>query len=750
MGERSLIVDLEGIREAVVTSRLQTSALVVAVLYTTTSFVGAAMLFVVQPMVARTVLPQYGGSATVWSTSTLFFQVVLLLGYLYAHGTSRWRGGVGQPWLHFVVLLIPVAVLPLSIPAESVADAANSPVLSLLRTLAILIGIPFAVLCTTGPLLQRWYASTSGPRAEDPYFLFAAGNLGSFVGLLAYPLLIEPQLTVESQRLWWSMAFLVLTGLVAACGVVVLLGGSTPRARGPVLARSTEVVSRQRVIRWFALALLPSSLMLGVTAHISADVASIPLLWVVPLAIYLATFVVAFARQTREIPTGITRAAVALAAVAGVWWFVKQGQVVLPQVVIDLALLATAGLAAHAKLAADRPGPASLTMFYLVVAAGGAAGGLVNGLVAPLVLDRVWEYPAALLAVVTLGLRSSSPPWRRISFRYHRGFVLFLEASLFFLVLLGGLVITVRTAGSGAVPLVAVGFILTGLAWLMASRALPLLAAVCCLLVAPTYVFGADELYVSRTFYGAYKVTGNTGRHELVSGTTSHGSQWTGTRAMEPTTYYSSDGPMGDLFAHLPKVRDIGVVGLGAGTLAAYGERGQTMTFFEIDPEVVRIAFNPNLFTYLRDTPAKTRIVTGDGRLSLADAPDASYDLLILDAFSSDAIPVHLLTQEAFELYAAKVRPGGTLMVHISNRVFDLEPVVASAADALGWRTAVGEGTSSDAGAAGAMPSRWVTLTSTEATIRQLLSLDDWRAARARRVVWTDDYSSVLTVLDGW
>lgn len=738
---------VEEARDSALAPDLQARSRIVAVLYATTSFSGAAMLFVVQPMVARMVLPEFGGSATVWSTSSLFFQVVLMLGYLYAHGSTRWRDGAGQPWLHFGVLLLPLAALPIALPAGAAVDAASSPLLSLLRTLTILVGLPFAVLSTTGPLLQRWYASTAGPRAGDPYFLFAAGNLGSFVGLLAYPLAIEPRLTLEQQRFCWSVAFIVLMVLVASCGVAVLLGGSQPTVAGAVLSPASEPISRQQLVRWFGLALLPSSLMLGVTAHISADVASVPLLWVVPLAIYLATFVVAFARQSRQLPVQVTRVAAALASVAAVWWFVRQGQAVLPQIAVDLALLGATGLAAHVRLAADRPAPTNLTVFYLVVSAGGAAGGLINGLLAPLVLDRVWEYPVALLAVLALSLRSSSPPWRGLELRYHPGFVRLVEAFFFAVVLLVGLMTTERISGSGAVALAAVGLALLGLAWLMASRPLPLLAAVCLLILAPTLVFGGDEMYVSRTFYGAYRVTGDGQRHDLVHGTTSHGSQWTGSRASEPTTYYSADGPVGDLFRHLPGARDIGVVGLGAGTLAAYGKGGQTLTFFEIDPEVVRIATDPRLFTYLRDTRASTRVVTGDGRLSLTATPDGSFDLLILDAFSSDAIPVHLLTQEAFRLYASKLRPGGTLMVHISNRVFDLEPVVAAAGDRLGWRVAVGAGSSS---AGGAMPSRWVALSSTGKTIGDLLGLDDWRPPHSRRVAWTDDHSSVLTVLNGW
>ena len=380
---------------------------------------GASLLFAVEPLVAKLLLPDYGGSATVWSTSSLFFQIVLLMAYLYAHWSTRLLGPRWQPRVHFLVLCVPLAALPLALPAQAGPGESN-PVWWLLRALVLCVGLPFAVLATTGPLLQRWFSWTDHPRAHDPYFLFAGSNLGSFAGLLAYPFAIEPNLTLGEQRGWWSagcLAFLVLT---AVCGLAALrgsrvAGGSTDLPPAP---SSSRRVGGRRLATWLALAFLPSTLMLGVTAHLSTDVAAIPLLWVVPLAIYLATFVAAFARQTRKPCVWAVRVAVGLAVPAALLAVAPGAVPVSVSIVLDLALLGFVGYAAHARLAADRPEPARLTQFYVVISMGGALGGLLNGLVAPLVFDRVLEYQVDLLLIPLLLTGLAAAPARRVLARF--------------------------------------------------------------------------------------------------------------------------------------------------------------------------------------------------------------------------------------------------------------------------------------------------------------------------------------------
>ena len=659
-------------------------------LFTLTAFTGAALLFVVQPLVARLLLPSYGGSATLWSTASLFFQMVLLGAYLWAHWSARRFGHRWQPRLQLVLLLVPVLVLPVALPSGSAPGADHEPTLWLLRTLVLMVGLPFAVVACTGPVIQRWY-SWVGHRGEDPYFLFAASNLGSFVGLLAYPFLIEPQLSLATQRLAWSVGFGVYAALMVACALLTVRG---PDGETPVPAAHTPRPTGRTILTWGLLAFVPSSLMLGVTAHLSTDVSPIPLLWVVPLAVYLATFVVAFARTSRRPPVW----AALLAAVLGLVALVLSGETTRlgPVAAVNIALVAVAGYAAHGRLAAGRPPADHLTLFYLVVASGGAAGGLLNGLLAPLLLDSVLEYPV-LLACLPLLLLGTARPDSRPSRR--------------------------------ALPGVATALLLAFALW-------------------TTQIQVAGSIEQTRSFSGASRVEAHDGRHVLVHGNTVHGMQYRDEeRRSLATTYYGGNGSCADVFDVLRgRLDEVGIVGLGSGTMATHGRAGERFTFVEIDPDIVATAQDPALFTYLADSAAETRVVVGDGRAEMAAQEPGTFDLLVLDAFSSDSIPVHLLTREAMREYAEAMATGGVLLVHISNRYFDLEPVLAAAAEDLGWAGVVG---TSHGSAEGATSSTWVALTADPEPTRQLLSTPFWRPLRPDpQVRWTDDYSSVLAVLD--
>jgi hypothetical protein len=716
-------------------------------LFSATAFVGAGLLFVVQPLVAKLLLPSYGGSATVWSTSSLFFQVLLLLAYGYAHWSTSRLGRGWQPRAHVVVLLVPLVALPLAIPADAAPTADASPVLWLLRTLLLVIGLPFAVVATTGPLLQRWYSWGDHHRSDDPYFLFAASNLGSFGGLLTYPLLIEPHLTLAAQRTWWSVGFFVFVLLTVTCALSVRRTEHVPVEPTPTARpsrRPSPRPGRAQVLRWTALAFLPSSLMLGVTSHVSTDIAAIPLLWVVPLAIYLATFVLAFGRTSRIPPRRVTHLAVAVAFAVAVTSLRADAVPVKAAIAMNLVMLALVAYAAHARLAAERPTPEHLTGFYLVVATGGALGGLLNGLVAPVVLDRVLEYSLALMVVPLLlaGVRGGRAGWvaRQLSGEPVRAVtfgLLVLLAPLALWVLL-----TTAETSTALTLLVVLSAVVVGWATAQLPRVMAVALVVFFIVGAIGDTGGVMER--SRTFFGSYTVVDRGTVHELVHGTTVHGTQLTDrSRRRVPTTYYSRSGPLGDVFdTRTPN--NVAAVGLGTGTVAAYGRTGQTMTFFEIDPEVVRIARDPRLFTYLADSPATTRTVVGDGRLGLAAAAPGRFDLVLLDAFSSDSIPVHLLTEEAMRTYVDRLAADGLLVVHISNRLFELEPVLAAAADELGLSAAIGRGRP---GADGATASVWVALGKKQADVAALLSRPGWDRLGSREVHWTDDYSSILSVL---
>jgi hypothetical protein len=696
-------------------------------LFATAIFAGATLLFLVQPMVARMVLPLFGGSQAVWTTSMLFFQAVLLVGYGYAHASTRLLGPSRQPIVHAFVLVLAVAALPIGRGlAPPPSDA--SPSLWLLGVLAVTVGAPFFVVTTASPLLQRWLVTSGHTAGRDPYFLYAAGNAGSLLALLAYPFLVEPLLTLHQQARLWSIGYVAFVLLCFGCLVVARRGGAlaqsaSARASVPSLAWRTRA-------RWVATALVPSSLMLGVTTYISTDVASFPLLWVLPLAVYLLTFVVAFAR--RPLVTSAAAARILPLPIALVFAQLL-GAVSLPlpvTLLLQLLVLFLVGALAHGRLAEERPVPERLTEFYFLLSIGGVLGGALNALVAPLVFDSVLEYP--LVLVFALALRRGS-----------RGRMVDLIPVL--TVLVGGLAGLAIVHSDLAVRAVFVGVVLAILA-IGVRHPLRLTLSFACLTLLLAAASGG--VHTERTFFGVLRVTEKDGERKLFHGTTLHGvERFAGPLAGEPLTYYARRGPLGDVFAAYPRFDRVDAIGLGVGTLAAYGRPGERLTFYELDPAVARIAGDPRFFTYLRDSRADVKIVLGDGRRMIAHVPDGTSDLVIVDAFSSDAVPVHLLTREALELYLRKLRPGGLIAFHVTNRHLDLAPVVARAARALGL--AAVERTDPAEGAHGTRTrSHWIVLARSPDRLEPLLERSGWRIPKVSGGrVWTDDYSNVLSVV---
>jgi SAM-dependent methyltransferase len=705
-------------------------------LFTLTSFVGATLLFLVQPMAVKRLLPLFGGTPTVWNTASLFFQLLLLGGYLGTHLLATRLPVRQHAHWHVLLVLAPLATLPVGVAASS--PDSSWPALALVLLLASAVGAPFLALSTAGPLLQRWFGASRHARAHDPYFLFAAGNTGSFLGLISYPLLIEPHLHLRPQERLWSLGYALWVLLLAACALTVRHSDAPPLREPAPALRPTA----RRQARWVLLAALASSLSLGTTTHLTTDVAPVPLLWVVPLGLYLLSFVAAFALSAetarrssallgRALPFVLLPAVIV--PVTGVGIVLDAG--------LSLLLLLVVATCAHLRLSADRPGTGGLTRFYLVVAAGGALGGLVNGLAAPLLLDRLYEYPVAVALSLLLVPRRSDWSWLRR--RY--GLLGAVPGAL----LLAFETPFLRAVALDHAPGVLALLALCVLAALLARsgpRALAVGAAAA--LLVP--LAASHPLAAKRSFFGTQEVVASGRLHLLRHGTTLHGWQ-DGARPERAQAYYEASGPVGQVLrlraARLRHGR-LGVVGLGSGALAAYGQPGEQIRFFEIDPDTVSLARDPRLFTYLRDSRAAVDVVLGDGRLSLEDEPRASFDVLVLDAFSSDAVPLHLLTRQAVTLYLARLRPGGVVLFHVSNRYLDLVPPLARVARADG---AVGlyQRHAGDV-AAGGIASVWVALAHDAVDLADLDADPRWsllEAVTGHGDAWSDDYSDVLSAL---
>lgn len=767
-------------------------------LFAITIFISAALLFQVQPMAGKMVLPLAGGSPAVWNTCMVFFQAALLLGYLYSHLLAKLKIKA-QAIVHALVAVAAFVMLPMVLP-EGWSPPSESTRLSLwmIGLLGMTLGLPFFVVSTTGPLVQSWFSKTGHERSKDPYFLYAASNIGSAVGLLGYPLVIEPEWRLGEQAIGWSQAYGLLVLLLIACGVVTAKRAAGAAEEVKVAREATAPIAWRRRLMWIALAAVPSSLMSGVTQHISTDLAAVPLLWVIPLFLYLLTFTLAFSPRIR-ISANVLGWIVGVLAL-GDCFIVMTGrnkpfELVLMAHVVSFFL---AALMCHRRLADDRPPPSRLTEFFLLIAVGGVLGGIFNALVAPKLFVLIVEYPIAIAAAcalrpmgsVSLASRMVSPlqiarAWvARYTGGYLGYFWMAVLAALGVWLIFGGQYAAMKLSGDAIVSqstrsLAGLGF--AALVLLLVPR--PIIFATT--LLAVTIVgqnltrraYGDYTLTIRRSFFGVSHVYAQQARSSeetdrepptvvtLMHGTTVHGLQLHGAlvakradgsiflsdSSLEPRTYYHRHGPVGEIFrsfeqhpfyasianesgveiafsaqsgqvagamglglplssplalasgpglTELATARKytqgplgrIAVVGMGTGSILAYCQAGQQADVYEIDEEIVSIAGDPEYFTYVtsaRERGAKVNIIVGDGRLKLVGAPDADtkgegYGLIFVDAFSSDSIPVHLITKEAVELYLKKLRPDGAVALHISNRHFQLGPVVARIADEVG------------------------------------------------------------------
>jgi hypothetical protein len=753
----------------------------VVALFSATLFVSAGLTFLVQPMFAKFVLPLFGSTPAVWNTSMLFFQTALLAGYLYAHESTRRLGVRRQAALHLGVVLVPLLVLPIAVPDGWIPPADSNPVPWLLGLLAVAVGLPFFVVSTTAPLLQRWLAATDHPAAADPYFLYRASNFGSVLGLLGYPLVVEPSMRLAEQGRLWSGGYGLLVLLVLACAAVVWRSprgteaATAPAAGNPEAASaaasdgapaaSRESTARPRVtrrLRWVGLAFVPSSLMLGVTTAITTDIAPIPLLWSLPLSLYLISFILVFAPGSRAdrlhramvfaLPGVVLLISmILLLEVRGPLWISLW--IMVP---IHLAGFFVVAVVCHGALARDRPPARWLTEFYLLISLGGALGGVFNAIVAPALFDSLAEYPIALvLAALCL-------PWRAPRIPpgpYARWLDLALPLALGTMVALTVSLIELAETDKQQYAKNFVIGMAAGVAINFVRRPLRFGLSVGAIVLAVTLASAPDlqELHRERSFFGVYRVTAAEGGdlHRLVHGTTTHGAQdFSPGRERIPASYYHRGSPIGRLLTALPPnlTTRAAIIGLGTGSVACYSKPGERWTFYEIDPKVERIARDPRFFTYLRVCAGEFDVMLGDARLRLPRAPDRRYGLIMADAFSSDAVPIHLITREALALYRAKLREHGIIAFNVTNRYLDLEPVLGNLAhDARMACVAQQDRRSGKDGIAETDASDWVVMARRPSDLRAVASSDHgWHDCRSSpgTAPWTDDYSNLLGALD--
>ena len=690
-------------------------------IFAVTIFTAAFLLFQVQPIIAKYILPWFGGSPSVWTTAMLFFQAALLGGYVYAHLSIRYLRPRGQAALHLGLLLVGLALLPIT-PAESwKPEAVDAPTPQILLLLLVTLGWPFLALASTSPLLQAWFCRLRP--GVSPYRLYSLSNAGSLLALVSYPVLVEPAIGRTAQTQLWSGGFGLFAVLSAACALWIWQRqpalatpdvNDTPNATATTDVTEAPFDDRPRRsnwttrLLWLGLPAAASVLLLAATNQMSQDVAVIPFLWVLPLSLYLLSFIIAFDHDKWYNRTVFTIALIP--AMAGVVWmlFYDIDAPVLLQIGVHSVALFICCMACHGELARLKPHPRYVTSYYLGIAAGGALGGVLVGVVAPLVFDLFLEMHLGLLACGALVLLAISRDE--------------------------------ESALHGGRPRWAWGTIRIG--WLALAVVLGLHAQ-----------STSFNIARSRNFYGTLSVyreeTGTPFEtHRLLNGRVLHGLQYLApSRRRSPTTYFTPPSGIGVTFRAFPRwsERRIGVVGLGVGTLAAYGLPGDYMRFYEINSDVLRMA--TDYFTYLADSEGRVEVVLGDGRLSMEREAPQAFDILVLDAFTSDAVPVHLLTKEAFEIYRRHLKPDGVIAINFTNRHLDLEPVLREVARHFEMEAAY---VYSDHGPMSTYQADWMLLSTND----EFLSTDMVTEAARREAqsdkrirMWTDDHSNLFQVL---
>ncbi|MEH2471213.1 hypothetical protein V1281_007600 [Nitrobacteraceae bacterium AZCC 2161] len=724
--------------------------------YTAAIFTSALLLFSVQPLFTKMVLPRLGGSPAVWSVAMVFFQSLLLGGYAYAHFLMQIRNRVIPVAIHLVLLAVALLTLPLSIASGWGEPPASGYAFWLLGLFAVSIGLPFFALAANNPLLQAWFVRTGHPNGPDPYFLYASSNIGSFLALLSYPVLLEPMFSLRTQNLIWTGGYGLLILLIAGCGALLL--------RSPVFVTTVAGVHEIDApapswvlrARWIFLAAVPSGLLIAVTAHISTDIAAAPLLWVLPLSLYLLTWVLVFQSRPLLPHKWMLMAQPVAVAVVIVLLAIGGEQNLLLTLGGNLLCFFVIAMACHGELARARPAATYLTGYYVALSFGGMVGGLFAGLIAPFTFSWIAEYPI----LIALAVLCRPPDEERFAnwTRWYWPLLAIVAVALIVPSYTGGKMFTWLDDNRVSVIKV-VGVVIMILA-VLAKASRPKLLAIVVLALVLIRAYPSDDGRVEtvRSFFGVHKivVTTNGQYHVLMHGTTIHGAEkflnddgTPVTGRPEPISYYHKDGGIGQAITAIRARKGgpirVAVIGLGSGSLTCASQPGEDWKFFEIDQSMVDTARDPKYFTYIKNCEPDLKPVIGDARLTFAKEPDGVYDMIIVDAYSSDAIPIHLATEEAMEIYKEKLAPHGAVVMHVSNRHLELASVVVGIADANDMKSWV---FSEDSGRDNEyiFSTNVVISAREEADVGQLASKEQWTLTEAEdnQRVWTDDYSNVL------
>lgn len=725
--------------------------------FSSTLFLSALLLFAVQPMFAKMALPLLGGAPNVWNTAMVFFQATLLAGYIYAHLLSRYAPPGIQIVAHVCVLAAGLVFLPITI-ASGWTPSTDAPAMWLIGLFAMSLGIPFFAISANAPLLQKWFSYTDHYQAHDPYFLYAASNVGSLLALAAYPLVVEPGLGLAEQSIYWKTGYLLLIAAIAIVGIAGLRRGSAVQGRkqhevAQPAGSEVSVTWRQRSY-WIGLAFIPSSLMLGVTSHLTANVAAAPFLWVAPLALYLVTFIFAF--TTRPVlPTRLVEAAYIPMVLVGVIYVQFEVFSFVFAVVAHLAVFFVIAQLCHNRLSANRPGSKHLTEFFLCMSIGGVLGGGFNALAAPLLFNQVIEYPL-IMVVSAFALASTWPTKREVGKSLVWGAsVCIMMLALFFAAMklldsyqvLAGMIIF----GIGAI-------VVSSQKDRPFSFTSGLIGITVAIMVLKLQLAPGHERSIlqERSFFGVVRVAeimaGQSRLRQFVHGSTVHNIQFVDENVgREPLAYYAKEGPFGQAVDYLRADRgqlNVGVIGLGAGALACHAVTGEQWTYYEIDPLVADMATSGNSFTYMSACQPDARVEVGDARILVGKEPNGEFDLIIVDAFSSDSIPAHLITREALALYRSKLKEGGLIFFHTSNRAVDVTSVAIALAmdtglDARAIKYKPDDGTRF---AEHKFATVAVLIGARADLDRVLADAGAWRRYAPNRFVrpWTDDYSNIV------
>lgn len=738
-------------------------------LFSITIFFSAFLLFFVQPMTVKMLLPYLGGVPAVWNTCMVFFQLLLLAGYFYSDRlVNLCSKKAAQLSIHFCLLGLSLLFLPVYFTdALLSSNASMNPILWLFGVLLTGLGLPFFVISTNAPLLQRWFSDTDTTGAKDPYFLYVASNCGSLLALFIYPILIEPTFKLSQQSHLFMWAYWLLAFLVILCGWFSFNAKRATRVTPVSPKINSEGIPFGKKLRWLALSAIPSSLMMGLTTHIATDIASVPLIWMVPFSVYLISFILAFSKKSFLSQESLAWVFPYLVVAVVVMLCMNSTGALFFVIGINLAAFFVIALYLHRSLALERPSPSKLTEFYFLLSLGGVLGGIFNALVAPFIFEQAIEYPLVItLSCFFIHRRLSKLETKPGVLDW--GLPVIVGLVTYGLIQLMTLITKTHSYNSSFDKLISFGMLglPAFLCFVCRMRPIRFMLSIASLLFVAIFLspVQTDIVSVKRSFFAVsmiknVEIAGQKYRMYL-HGTTVHGLQnLNPLRAKEAISYYHQGSPFGEIFRQSENnfvKKKVAVIGLGAGCMAVYAKKAEVWDFYEIDPVVRYFAVNEKYFTYLHDCLAEWEIHMGDGRLSIEKAPDRFYDLIVLDAFSSDSIPVHLVTQEAIKLYLSKLSEKGLIVFNISNRYFKMEPILGNTGNSLGLYCYYQNDNVLPAGIDSPAdtpyyPSKWLVMARSKEALALIIGNKKWIATPDKienEKIWTDDFSNIWKAIE--